>query len=401
MIYIHIPFCGSFCTYCGFYSEIADREVAGRYVKALCTEISSREKELAEGPDTLYIGGGTPSVLPLSAVMEIASAAGGAALAGIPLSQRHFREFTFEANPEDIAGRGRAYAEGLAACGVNRISMGVQSFDDGILRWMNRRHSAGTAVKAYDIIRESGIENVSIDLIFGISQMDDDLWNDTLDKAVALRPQHISAYQLSIEPESTLASMVRTGRYREASEPVCRRQYDMLCRKLSEAGYRHYEISNFALPGYEALHNSSYWRHVPYAGFGPGAHSFSIGGDTALSGTLRKYMRFWNIPDVRKYISYYSQDNVSGHAGTLEAAVDAGVKQFEELTPEQTAIERIMLGLRTDTGVERTFLAAHTDRSGLEKMVGGGFLVPASDPSFLRIPEKHFFISDSIIADII
>ena len=175
----------------------------------------------------------------------------------------------------------------------------------------------------------------------------------------------------------------------------------MLCRKLSEAGYRHYEISNFALPGYEALHNSSYWRHVPYAGFGPGAHSFSIGGDTALSGTLRKYMRFWNIPDVRKYISYYSQDNVSGQTGTLEAAVDAGVKQFEVLTPEQTAIERIMLGLRTDTGVERTFLAAHTDRSGLEKMVGGGFLVPASDPSFLRIPEKHFFISDSIIADII
>ncbi len=398
MIYIHIPFCGSFCTYCGFYSEIADREVAGRYVKALCTEISSRKKELAEGPDTLYIGGGTPSVLPLSAVMEIASAAGGAALAGIPLSQRHFREFTFEANPEDIAGRGRAYAEGLAACGVNRISMGVQSFDDGILRWMNRRHSAGTAVKAYDIIRESGIENVSIDLIFGISQMDDDLWNDTLDKAVALRPQHISAYQLSIEPESTLASMVRTGRYREASEPVCRRQYDMLCRKLSEAGYRHYEISNFALPGYEALHNSSYWRHVPYAGFGPGAHSFSIGGDTALSGTLRKYMRFWNIPDVRKYIS----SCLSGGCGAYpEESADTGIVQTETLTPEQVAIERIMLGLRTDRGVESSCLESYADGSGLAKMIDKGFLVPASDPSFLRIPEKHFFISDSIIADII
>ena len=400
MVYIHIPFCGSFCTYCGFYSEIADGGVAGQYVKALCTEISTRKEELAGKPDTLYIGGGTPSVLPLSDIGRVVRALSGAIPPGKSATSG-FREFTVEVNPEDIVQKGPAYVRGLAALGVNRISMGIQSFDDGILHWMNRRHDAATAVKAYDIIRESGIENVSIDLIFGISQMDDDLWNDTLDKAVALRPQHISAYQLSIEPESTLASMVRTGRYREASEPVCRRQYDMLCRKLSEAGYRHYEISNFALPGYEALHNSSYWRHVPYAGFGPGAHSFSIGGDTALSGTLRKYMRFWNIPDVRKYISYYSQDNVSGQTGTLEAAVDAGVKQFEVLTPEQTAIERIMLGLRTDTGVERTFLAAHTDRSGLEKMVGGGFLVPASDPSFLRIPEKHFFISDSIIADII
>ena len=400
MVYIHIPFCGSFCTYCGFYSEIADGRFAGQYVKALCTEISTRKEELAGKPDTLYIGGGTPSVLPLSDIGRVVRALSGAIPPGKSATSG-FREFTVEVNPEDIVQKGPAYVRGLASLGVNRISMGIQSFDDGILHWMNRRHSAGTAVKAYDIIRESGIENVSIDLIFGISQMDDDLWNDTLDKAVALRPQHISAYQLSIEPESTLASMVRTGRYREASEPVCRRQYDMLCRKLSEAGYRHYEISNFALPGYEALHNSSYWRHVPYAGFGPGAHSFSIGGDTALSGTLRKYMRFWNIPDVRKYISYYSQDNVSGQTGTLEAAVDAGVKQFEVLTPEQTAIERIMLGLRTDTGVERTFLAAHTDRSGLEKMVGGGFLVPASDPSFLRIPEKHFFISDSIIADII
>ena len=401
MVYIHIPFCGSFCTYCGFYSEIADREVAGRYVKALCTEISSREKELAEGPDTLYIGGGTPSVLPLSAVMEIASAADGAALAGNPLSQRHFREFTFEANPEDIAGRGRAYAEGLAACGVNRISMGVQSFDDGILRWMNRRHSAGTAVKAYDIIRESGIENVSIDLIFGISQMDDDLWNDTLDKAVALRPQHISAYQLSIEPESTLASMVRTGRYREASEPVCRRQYDMLCRKLSEAGYRHYEISNFALPGYEALHNSSYWRHVPYAGFGPGAHSLRIEGAASpegVSGERKRYIRSWNIPDVRKYIS----SCLSGGCGAYpEESADTGIVQTEILTPEQVAIERIMLGLRTDRGVESSCLESYADGSGLAKMIDKGFLVPASDPSFLRIPEKHFFISDSIIADII
>ena len=398
MVYIHIPFCGSFCTYCGFYSEIAEGRIAGQYVGALCSEISARNKEAVGEPDTLYIGGGTPSVLPLSAVRKIVSTVeeqfpdcGGS-------SRQGFREFTFEANPEDIVRGGRPYVEGLASCGVNRISMGVQSFDDRILKWMNRRHDAAGAVRAFNVIRESGMGNISIDLIFGIDHMDDELWESVLDRAVSLRPQHISAYQLSVEPESVLASMASAGKYTEASESLCIRQYSMLCRKLAEAGYHHYEISNFALPGYEALHNSAYWRHVPYSGFGPGAHSLRIEGPEDDAGQ-QQYIRFWNIPDVRKYISCYQ---ISGRLGDgCRSETACNIVQSERLTPEQIAIERIMLGLRTDSGVEKSYLSAHTNCSGLEKMVGGGFLVPASDPSFLRIPEKHFFISDSIIEEII
>ena len=400
MVYIHIPFCGSFCTYCGFYSEIADGRFAGQYVKALCTEISTRKEELAGKPDTLYIGGGTPSVLPLSDIGRVVRALSGAIPPGKSATSG-FREFTVEVNPEDIVQKGPAYVRGLASLGVNRISMGIQSFDDGILHWMNRRHDAATAVKAFGILREAVMENVSIDLIFGISHLDDALWKKTLDRVLGLGPQHISAYQLSVEPDSALAGMVKNGRYEEAPESQCSRQYDILCRILGDAGYHHYEISNFALPGYEAVHNSAYWRHVPYAGLGPGAHSLRIEGAASpegVSGERKRYIRSWNIPDVRKYIS----SCLSGGCGAYpEESAGAGIVQTETLTPEQVEIERIMLGLRTDRGVESSCLESYADGSGLAKMIDKGFLVPASDPSFLRIPEKHFFISDSIIADII
>ena len=385
MIYVHIPFCGSFCTYCDFYSEIfSGRE--GEFIKALAAEIGTRKGELAGKPDTLYIGGGTPSVLPLSAFSMIVGALNEA---GVP-GDAGFREFTVEVNPEDIVQKGAGYIEGLAALGVNRISMGVQSFDDGMLRWMNRRHDAAAAIKAYDMIRRAGIGNVSIDLIFGISNLDDALWEDTLDKALSLAPEHISAYQLSLEPGSALAGMARAGKYEDAPEPMCRRQYDILCRRLAEAGYLHYEISNFALPGHEAVHNSAYWSHIPYAGLGPGAHSLRIGpGDDGKM----EYVRSWNIPDVKKYIAAF-RAGCPGPEG-------CNISRCEKLTPEQVAIEHIMLGLRTCRGVEKSYLDIHSDRARLDVMIGKGFLVQAGDPDFLRIPENHFFISDSIIADII
>ena len=397
MVYIHIPFCCSFCTYCDFYSEIASSRAFGPFLNALETEIAARTGELSGSPDTLYIGGGTPSVLPLSAFSRIAGA-----VKGCQNDRRYsFREFTVEVNPEDIVLKGPEYARGLAEAGVNRISMGVQSFDDAMLRWMNRRHDAASALKAYGMLRDAGIGNISIDLIFGVSHMSDSLWKETLEKAVSLHPQHISAYQLSIEPGSALSGMVKSGRYEEAPESQCSRQYDILCRILGGAGYHHYEISNFALPGYEAVHNSAYWRHVPYAGFGPGAHSLRIEGKASqerVSGERERYIRSWNIPDVRKYIPYCLSGGFSAYP---EESADTGIVQTETLTPEQVAIERVMLGLRTDRGVESSCLESYADGPGLAKMTDKGFLVPASDPSFLRIPEKHFFISDSIIADII
>ena len=286
MIYIHIPFCRSFCTYCDFYSEVAAKcrraeDVARQeslfadYSVALGNEISARKDEMNGSFNTLYIGGGTPSVLPLHVYERLMS---DLASVGIKMP---FDEFTFEVNPEDIVEKGEAYVEGLMRLGVSRFSMGVQSFDDGILKWMNRRHDARTSFKAYHILESAGAGNISIDLIFGLSQLSDSKWSDTLKKALeisskGLMPKHISSYQLSVEPGSALAKLIDRGIWSEASEEKCASQYSMLCATLAEAGYNHYEISNFAQPGFEARHNSAYWMHVPYVGLGPGAHSLSF-----------------------------------------------------------------------------------------------------------------------------
>ena len=271
MIYLHVPFCRSFCTYCDFYSEIAcrgrDAQLFEQYADAVCAEASRRRDEIEATRDlnTLYIGGGTPSVLPLSYISSFADVIG----------ESPFTEFTVEVNPEDIVEKGEAYVRGLLELGVNRVSMGVQSLDDGILRWMNRRHDAAHARQAFEILRRAGVENISVDLIFGLSQLSEAVLAETLREIVAWHPEHVSAYQLSIEEGSALGRMVREGRYAEASQEQCAAQYRLLCDTLRDAGYKHYEISNWALPGREAIHNSAYWSRHPYVGLGPGAHSFN------------------------------------------------------------------------------------------------------------------------------
>ncbi len=385
MIYIHIPFCRSFCTYCDFYSEVAakcrkaedvSRQEAlfGDFADALVTEIMARGNEITDDVNTLYIGGGTPSVLPLSVFERILSALQEVGHGG------PYEEFTVEVNPEDIVEKGRVYVEGLLKLGVNRISMGVQSFDDSVLKFMNRRHNASAARKAYAILESAGVSNISIDLIFGLPQLSDDQWIETLENALSISssgslPKHISSYQLSVEEGSILAKMVSKGLWSEASEEVCSRQYSILCDVLRSAGYKHYEISNFALPAYEAVHNSAYWKHIPYVGFGPGAHSFL------------KYIRQWNKPDLKAYIA--------GPADCTES---------ETLTPDQLTIERIMLGLRTSEGLPASYLETHCDSQALHRAISTGHMEPVVSsnlPSHLRIPERHFFISDSIISDLI
>ena len=385
MIYIHIPFCRSFCTYCDFYSEVAakcrkaeDRErqeaLFEAYGKAAGCEIRHRADEITSDVNTLYIGGGTPSVLPLSvysSIMEDLACAG---------AKPPFDEFTFEVNPEDIVAKGVEYVRGLMELGVNRFSMGVQSFDDGILRWMNRRHDAATAREAYRILRESGVENISIDLIFGLPQMSPEKWETTLKSALEIStrgtlPAHISSYQLSVEPGSALARMVGEGKWSEASDEVCQRQYAMLCEALKSAGYNHYEISNFALPGYEAVHNSAYWNHSPYVGLGPGAHSFSIEDG--------KYIRSWNEPDLKAYLKG-----------------EGPVRGSEVLDQEQIAMERIMLGLRTSAGIDESYLLENGAADAVSAAIRNGLLVRLPD-GHVRIPEDRFFISDSIISEIV
>ena len=293
-----------------------------------------------------------------------------------------FEEFTVEVNPEDIVEKGESYVEGLLRLGVNRISMGVQSFDDGILRWMNRRHDSATAKNAYHILENVGVPNISIDLIFGLSQLTDIQWNDSLDKALNISskgvlPQHISSYQLSVEPGSALAKLVDKGVWCEASDDLCSRQYEALCNRLREAGYRHYEISNFAQPGYEAVHNSAYWKHMQYVGLGPGAHSY-------LPGPSRQ----WNDADLGRYLA------------AAQSGEFSKVQGYELLTDEQMVIERVMLGLRTSAGLSEAYVRAHCDGSQVEEALRCGNLVPA-DGGMVRIPEDRFFISDNIISSII
>ncbi len=405
MIYVHVPFCRSFCTYCDFYSEVAARcrkaedvlkqeKLFEEFSQALCAEAVSRAGEISDEVNTLYIGGGTPSVLPLSAFRALAGTlkalrlgASGSDLAdaSCPTSgRRKFEEFTVEVNPEDIIEKGHEYVEGLLELGVNRISMGVQSFDDKILRFMNRRHSSEDAVKAYGILEEAGVRNISIDLIFGLPQLSLNQWKNTLDKALNISsrgtlPQHVSSYQLSVEPGSMLARLAEKGVWSEASDEVCQEQYSALCEALASAGYHHYEISNFALPGYEAVHNSAYWRHVPYVGLGPGAHGFS-----PLDAS-----RQWNADDLQAYLDAYRNGDFSA------------IREGETLTREQLVLEHIMLGLRTSAGLPADYLRAHCEPAAFDRALDSGDLQAVPGSERLRIPESRFFVSDSIISSLV
>ncbi len=384
MIYLHVPFCGSFCTYCDFYSEICRGGRAfNEYADAVLKEVNDRREEIcmnmsAPGAvNTLYIGGGTPSVLPLDVLRRIVDALlssrslrRGENTVG---AQSPFEEFTVEVNPEDIVEKGGEYVRGLLETGVDRVSMGIQSFDDGILRWMNRRHSAAGAVEAFRILRRCGVRNISVDLIFGLSQLADDVWEDTIERALELAPEHISAYQLSIEEGSALAKLVADGRYVEASDEQCRHQYDVLCQTLRQAGYHHYEISNFARPGFEAVHNSAYWSRVPYIGLGPGAHS--------LTGDIRS----WNSQEL-------PHRSTDGSPATYS-------RTSETLSPENIRVERIMLSLRTDKGLEAAELYSLAGRTLINSLLSEGAL--EKQGGSIRIPESRLFTSDEILRELI
>lgn len=369
MVYVHVPFCKSFCTYCGFYSELCrDLAQVQDYVNAVCQEAERRSDEIvaSQAIHTLYIGGGTPSVLSLAALDRIV----GAVRAALP-DDRPFEEFTLEVNPEDVVDRGPLFVSGLLALGVDRVSMGIQSFDDVILRWMNRRHSAGEAEEAYGMLRRGGVRNISIDLIFGLPLLTDARWEETLDRAIALGPEHISAYQLSIEPDSALERQIQQGVFTEASEDQCRRQYDLLCRKLAAAGYHHYEVSNFAKPGFEARHNAAYWQRVPYVGLGPGAHSL-----VALKGE--------DVPRIRRW----NPETLSG-----------GMPGEERLSEEEIREETLMLGLRTDKGLPADQIRSLSRPEALDRLLSEGAL--AEKDAFIRIPEDHFFVSDEIVRELL
>lgn len=366
-IYLHIPFCSSFCIYCDFYSvtECDKRDI---YIEALGREIKRRKSELKGDPDTIYIGGGTPSLLSerqLSTVVDLLSS--------------HFcldtlEEFTIEVNPDDITSD---YASALKRLGINRVSMGVQSFDDENLRWMRRRHTSEEAVRAYRTLREAGFENISLDLIFGykFSDISDDSalfkWAADIKQIVELHPEHISAYQMSVEPGSILAL---SGRYVEPSQEYCERCYNLLLEELAKAGYDQYEISNFSLPGYRSRHNSSYWERSPYLGLGAAAHSFD--GD----------VRSWNPDDLGKYIG--------------GAATGWGDDYSEHLSKQEVLEEKVMLGLRRLEGIALLEQEYTILRPRIEALASNGLLNHTPAHRHISIPRESLFISDSIIAEL-
>ena len=311
-LYVHVPFCRRRCVYCDFSIAVRRTVPVGHYLAALAAEVVrvGRPADLA----TVYLGGGTPSLL---------GAAGVAALAAIVGARPGLEEFTIEANPDDVTEDAvRAWAR----AGVNRLSLGAQSFDEGVLQWMHRTHDAAAIGEAVSRARRVGIVNVSLDLIFALPDALGRRLDDDLDRVLALEPAHVSLYGLTVEDHTPLGRGVARGSVAAADEERYEEEYLGIHARLAAAGYAFYEVSNAARPGAEAVHNRAYWRLTPYLGIGPSAHSF----DGAA--------RWWNEPAYAKW------------QATL-ARGESPVAGREILGPAQQRLEARYLGLRTSEGI--------------------------------------------------
>ena len=365
-IYVHIPFCARRCIYCGFFSTMREGEAA-RYVNALCAELRQRRDYLrGETVKTVYFGGGTPSRLTPGQIGQVIDAIRS------DYGLDSLEELTVECNPDDITP---AYISALNRLGVNRISMGVQTFSDDLLGFLGRRHTSDQAVAAVRACKESGINNISIDLMYGLPGQTDDIQQRDLEAAVSLDVSHISSYCLSYEEGSPLERMRNDGRITPADDDLCAQMYERMCAHLHQAGFDHYEISNFCRPGFHSLHNSSYWDGTPYLGVGAGAHSYN------------RTSRQWNPNDLDAYMS----------------GIEQGAPEFqvEQLSATDRYNEKIMLSLRTSKGLNLSLLTPLDRKSLLESahnMLSDGTL--KFYDGYLSIPEKNMFISDSIISSL-
>jgi len=290
-IYIHIPFCKTRCIYCGFFSttSLGYRDL---YVDAVCAELLQRREYLhGDEVGSIYFGGGTPSQLKPSQISRILEH-----IYNI-YNVRARAEITLEANPDDVTSD---YLMALRQYGVNRLSMGVQTFDDSRLLFLNRRHNAQQAINAVELAQKNGFDNICVDLMFGFPGQTLDEWKQDVLLAVSLGVQHISAYSLMYDEGTLLEKMLTEGKVEEIDEEVSLRMYEYLIDTLSHAGYLHYEISNFCLPGYHSRHNSCYWQGVPYLGVGAGAHSFDGDSRQFNSDSLEDY--FSKVPPVVEHL---------------------------------------------------------------------------------------------------
>ncbi len=316
-LYVHIPFCRQKCHYCNFYS-LATKKFRDDIALALPREIAMQKDYLNGQPlSSIYFGGGTPSLFHPGVIQSIIRAANSY------LGIEPGAEITLEANPDDLS---ESWLKTLRQTAVNRLSIGIQSFNNADLQQLNRSHSAAQAIDAVKAAKDQGFDNLSIDLIYGIPGQDLRRWEENLKTALALHVPHISAYALTVEPGTALDLFIRQKKYPPVDDALAATHFDLLTKMLHVAGYEHYEISNFALPGKYARHNTSYWKGTPYLGTGPSAHSYN------------GFSRQWNVANLRQYL-----DGIKNSKLNFEQ---------EHLTTVQRFNESVMTSIRTMWGVD-------------------------------------------------
>lgn len=370
-IYLHIPFCKTRCIYCDFYSSTRS-ELRSHYVTALCRELTMRKDYLkGEKVETIYFGGGTPSQLGKDDFTQIFDTI--RELYGLEQSQ----EITLEANPDDLTPE---YLGMLSTLPFNRISMGIQTFDDATLKLLNRRHNAQTAIEAVGRCREAGFRNISIDLIYGLPGETRERWESDLRQAIDLNVEHISAYHLIYEEDTPIYKMLKQHHIDEVDEDSSLQFFTLLMEHLQKAGYEHYEISNFCRPGKQSRHNTSYWKGIPYLGCGPSAHSFN--------GTTRE----WNVSSIDTYIKGIEENRRAFETEFLDPAT-----RYNEfiITTMRTAWGTPIEKLKQEFGDEmwdycRKMAAPYLANGKLEVHDGA-----------LKLTREGIFISDSVMSDLL
>ena len=364
-IYLHIPFCKRICSYCDFFREVGTGRLVP-LVEAMHREMEARSDYLgSEAVRTRYFGGGTPSLCPPDLLEGLLDPAARL------FDCTQVEETTLEANPDDLTPE---YLGALRRIGIDRLSIGIQSFDDDCLRLMNRRHNAAQAVQAVRNARNAGFENITVDLIFGVPGFGGDSLRRSLDRTLELGVEHISAYHLTIEPGTAFGRRMERGEFAPVDEAVSETEYALVHETLSKAGYEHYEVSNFARPAFRARHNAAYWHGVKYLGIGPAAHSFD------------GRERHWNVSSVERYI-----------AGDAPEA--------EILSEHDRFNEYVMTRLRTVEGIDLKEATALFGPERCERMMqeAAGWIhagILLFDNRRLAIPPARMLVSDAVIEEL-
>lgn len=371
MIYLHIPFCKQKCSYCNFHFSTSF-SLKDDMLLAIKKEIRLRYQELENKTlKSLYFGGGTPSVLSVDDIQSL-----------MDEIQKYFSfdeniEITLESNPDDL---NKNFVKALSQTEINRLSIGTQSFFDEDLKLMNRAHNASEAESSIKRAQDSGLENISIDLIYGSPTSNLGIWKENLNKTIELQVPHVSSYALTVEPKTALEKWIENGKVSSPEETEQNQEFYYMTDFLKDNGFDHYEISNFGKPGFHSKHNSAYWKYEPYLGLGPSAHSYN--------GSIE---RSWNIANNPIYIKNLNQNILP--------------KETEILSEKDRFNEMIMIGLRTTWGVDlgkinHNFSPEITDylKNEIKNKLQSGIL--KIDNNFLKIPQKHWFLADGIASDL-